>query len=202
MRSFGAMFFPLSLAPAVCLAQNDPPVAVASADRTEIAAGEQVCFDGSQSHDPENGPLAYRWTLPHEQLSAEVAFCHTFDTVGSFTVTLRVTDDAGGWDLDFLSITVGLPSGACCLGTLCLQSSSDACTGSFQGQGTTCGTLDNPTTCCPANFNQTGGLTVQDIFDFLAAYFGGDPAADFNGLAGLSVQDIFDYLAAYFTGCP
>jgi len=26
---------------------------------------------------------------------------------------------------------------------------------------------------CPADFNQTGGLTVQDLFDFLAAYFRG-----------------------------
>jgi hypothetical protein len=55
---------------------------------------------------------------------------------------------------------------------------------------------------CPADFNNSGMISVQDIFDFLAAYFGNDPAADFNGQGGISVQDIFDYLAAYFTGCP
>jgi hypothetical protein len=54
---------------------------------------------------------------------------------------------------------------------------------------------------CPADFNRTGGITVQDIFDFLAAYFAGDPRADFNQAGGLSVQDIFDFLAAYFAGC-
>ncbi len=54
---------------------------------------------------------------------------------------------------------------------------------------------------CRADFNNAGGLTVQDIFDFLAAYFAGLPAADFNGAGGLTVQDIFDYLAAYFAGC-
>jgi Zn-dependent metalloprotease len=55
---------------------------------------------------------------------------------------------------------------------------------------------------CPADFNQSGGITVQDIFDFLAAYFAQLPSADFNHAGGITVQDIFDFLAAYFTGCP
>ncbi|GEM_PF-2205528 len=54
---------------------------------------------------------------------------------------------------------------------------------------------------CAADFNGTGGTTVQDIFDFLAAYFSTDPRADFNGVGGVTVQDIFDFLTAYFTGC-
>jgi hypothetical protein len=55
---------------------------------------------------------------------------------------------------------------------------------------------------CPADFNSSGAVTVQDIFDFLAAYFSGNPSADFNGSGVVSVQDIFDFLAAYFAGCP
>jgi hypothetical protein len=54
---------------------------------------------------------------------------------------------------------------------------------------------------CPADFNESGTISVQDIFDFLAAYFANDLHADFNGSGGLSVQDIFDFLAAYFAGC-
>lgn len=54
---------------------------------------------------------------------------------------------------------------------------------------------------CAADFNADLVVSVQDIFDFLAAYFSGDASADVSG-GGLSVQDIFDYLAAYFTGCP
>jgi beta-glucanase (GH16 family) len=57
------------------------------------------------------------------------------------------------------------------------------------------------TTACPADFNGAGGLTVQDIFDFLSAYFGADNRADFNGDGVLSVQDLFDFLASYFGGC-
>ena len=59
-----------------------------------------------------------------------------------------------------------------------------------------------PTPACPADFNQSGTLTVQDIFEFLGAYFGGAAGADFNGAGGITVQDIFDFLAAYFAGCP
>jgi hypothetical protein len=54
---------------------------------------------------------------------------------------------------------------------------------------------------CPADFNENGVVSVQDIFDFLVAYFAADAAADFNASGAVSVQDIFDYLAAYFAGC-
>jgi hypothetical protein len=53
---------------------------------------------------------------------------------------------------------------------------------------------------CPADFNSSGGLEVQDIFDFINAWFSADPRADFNG-GGLAVQDIFDFLNAWFAGC-
>ena len=73
--------------------------------------------------------------------------------------------------------------------------------GTHNGVFSTCGFSFNFTTCCAANFNGFGGLSVQDIFDFLEAYFTGDPRADINGEGGVTVQDIFDYLAAYFTPC-
>ncbi len=94
------------------------------------------------------------------------------------------------------------PQGACCNGAACSFGTQAQCTGAYQGDNTACGPAGNPTTCCPANFNQAGGLSVQDIFDFLAAYFANSLSADFNSSGGLSVQDIFDFLAAYFTGCP
>jgi hypothetical protein len=56
------------------------------------------------------------------------------------------------------------------------------------------------TTCTP-DFNHSGGLSVQDIFDFLNAWFAGNIAADFNHSGALSVQDIFDFLGAWFAGC-
>jgi len=63
------------------------------------------------------------------------------------------------------------------------------------------GTPDECQTICRADFNNSGALSVQDIFDFLAGYFSHDPRADFNTSGAISVQDIFDFLAAYFAGC-
>lgn len=58
-----------------------------------------------------------------------------------------------------------------------------------------------PAAVCLADFNQSGSVTVQDIFDFLSAYFSGSPTADTNGAGGVTVQDIFDFLSLYFIGC-
>lgn len=64
---------------------------------------------------------------------------------------------------------------------------------------------------CRADFNQTGGLTVSDIFSFLAAWFAGctgqstspclSQNADFDSSGGLTVTDIFAFLTAWFAGC-
>jgi hypothetical protein len=54
---------------------------------------------------------------------------------------------------------------------------------------------------CPADFNRDQHVTVQDIFDFLDAWFAGNPDADFNMDGATNVQDIFDFLSAWFTGC-
>jgi len=54
---------------------------------------------------------------------------------------------------------------------------------------------------CRADFNNSGAVSVQDVFDFLTAYFSQNLAADFNDSATVSVQDIFDFLTAYFAGC-
>jgi len=97
-------------------------------------------------------------------------------------------------------------SGACCITGSCFINTPAECAAIgagavWSGPDTTCGTTGNPTTCCPANFNMVNGLGVQDLFDFLLAWFAGTPAADFNGVNGVGIQDLFDYLVAYFSGC-
>jgi V8-like Glu-specific endopeptidase len=93
-------------------------------------------------------------------------------------------------------------TGTCCVGTTCSVSTQTNCAGSFGAIGSTCqGTVENPITCCRANFNATGGVTTLDIFDFLSTWFTGNLASDFNQNGSLSVQDIFDFLEAWFAGC-
>jgi hypothetical protein len=52
---------------------------------------------------------------------------------------------------------------------------------------------------CHCDWNQSGALSVQDIFDFLTGYFSNN--GDFNASGSTTVQDIFDFLACYFAGC-
>jgi hypothetical protein len=58
-----------------------------------------------------------------------------------------------------------------------------------------------PTHPCRPDFNGSGTLDSQDVFDFLGAWFAGDARADFNGVDGVEVTDIFAYLEAWFQGC-
>lgn len=61
--------------------------------------------------------------------------------------------------------------------------------------------LDVPSQVCIADFNGVGGVTGQDVFDFLAAWFSQTPSADVNGSGTFTVQDVFAFLQAFFTGC-
>lgn len=93
-------------------------------------------------------------------------------------------------------------AGACCTGTVCaIATDAAACAGSFQGAGSACGPPGNPTTCCKANFNQTGGVSIDDLFLFLNAWFSNDPSADIGGTSGVSIDDLFLFLNLWFTGC-
>lgn len=55
---------------------------------------------------------------------------------------------------------------------------------------------------CLNDINRDGSVTVQDIFDYLQAYFSNNLTADVSNDGLLSVQDIFDFLTLYFAGCP
>ncbi len=97
------------------------------------------------------------------------------------------------------------PTGACCSGSTCSITTQAACTGPttrFVGAGIGCNPTGNFTTpCCQADFSQSAGVTIQDIYDFLTAWFNADPRANLNG-ATISVQDLFDFVTAWFAGCP
>ncbi len=52
---------------------------------------------------------------------------------------------------------------------------------------------------CRCDWNLSGGVTLQDLFDYLTSYFSGH--GDFSGDGTSTVQDLFDFLACWFGGC-
>lgn len=94
----------------------------------------------------------------------------------------------------------GLPSGLNDRGELVLRVSYLGPAGTSDGSGTGIFVVTLPR--CRADFNGVGGVTLQDIFDFLGAWFGFDPKSDYNGDGDTSLQDLFDFLALWFAGCP
>ncbi len=54
---------------------------------------------------------------------------------------------------------------------------------------------------CAADYNRSGSISVNDIFDYLSDWFIGAYRADVNGDGTVNVQDIFDFLTSWFAGC-
>jgi hypothetical protein len=109
---------------------------------------------------------------------------------------------SGAFIANFIGVT---STGACCTGATCSLVPSVSCSGlntRFVGAGTACNATGNAVTpCCLADFNASGDVSIQDLFDFLAAWFALTPAADINRAGGTTVQDLFDFLTAWFAGC-
>jgi len=89
---------------------NLPPEAIPTADKMTVTVGEQVCFYGSQSYDPEGGPLIYYWNFGDESDPvASATVCHAFVAADTYTVNFIVTDEHGATDSNVIPITVNPP---------------------------------------------------------------------------------------------
>lgn len=76
---------------------NRAPTAVAAANPTSGPAPLDVSFSSTGSSDPDGDPLTYDWDFgdgsPH---STSASPSHTYTAAGTFTATLRVSDNRGG----------------------------------------------------------------------------------------------------------
>lgn len=94
----------------------DLPVADAGPNQSTFE-GTEVCLDGSNSHDPAQRELVYRWdvvTVPDLSLIevsdlviAETSACFTPDAPGSFAISLVVENGIVESDPDFAFVAVG-----------------------------------------------------------------------------------------------
>lgn len=54
---------------------------------------------------------------------------------------------------------------------------------------------------CAGDFNGSGVASIQDVLDFLDAWFQGRLQADVNLSNTVTIADVFEFLSAWFAGC-
>jgi hypothetical protein len=92
---------------------NLQPVASAGSDQTltdtDSNGSERVTLNGSASADPDGSVVSWVWTESGTQIATGETPSITL-SVGSHTITLTVTDDAGVTDTDKVSVVVAVPA--------------------------------------------------------------------------------------------
>ncbi len=90
---------------------NAPPSAHASGPSSAYA-GEQICFSANASSDPDSDEITCNWDFDSSDgitnESAGRYVYHAFDTVGNFTITMRVFDEHGASNSTTLAIAVSI----------------------------------------------------------------------------------------------
>lgn len=128
------------------------------------------------------------------------AFSYT-PQANTATLTFASGLSAGTYDVSIADAVTATGNGQALDGEIVGNVASALPSGDGQPGGFAIYSFSVTAPSCPADFNQSGGLTVQDIFEFLNAWFAGQNAADFDGAGGLTVNDVFAFLNAWFTGC-
>ncbi len=87
---------------------NRSPQAVAQASPTSGDLPLTVNFDGTQSSDPDNDTLSFDWDFGDGSSHASAATAsHEYQTPGTYTATLTVSDGQGGQDTATIRIDAG-----------------------------------------------------------------------------------------------
>jgi PKD repeat protein len=85
---------------------NKPPVAAFTPTSNRLAAS----FDASASTDPDGTVESYAWDFGDGTTGAGRTASHTYDTAGTYTVTLTVTDNRGATTSVSKPVTVSTPT--------------------------------------------------------------------------------------------
>jgi len=81
------------------------PTAAFSTSPRQPTAAEATTFYGINSRDPDGQITSYEWTIDGETYDGQTVE-HTFDSAGTYTVELTVTDDSGETDTTTQSVEI------------------------------------------------------------------------------------------------
>jgi PKD repeat protein len=84
---------------------NQPPIANANGPYNSIL-GQSIAFSSAGSNDPDGTTLSYSWDFDDGNSSTQANPSHTYAAVGSYNVTLTVTDADGASDSQGTTATV------------------------------------------------------------------------------------------------
>jgi len=89
---------------------NQPPVAVASADRLSGSAPLSIEYQAAGSYDPDDGIAQFFWEFGDGGTYFGGTAYHTYSVAGTFITTLTITDQSGATADATLTITVDAPN--------------------------------------------------------------------------------------------
>ncbi|MDK2908158.1 MAG: mannan endo,4-beta-mannosidase, partial [Candidatus Woesearchaeota archaeon] len=72
---------------------NSDPVAVLKVNTTSALVYEDILFDASASHDPDDDDLTYSWDFGDGTSSTAEQVVHSYSKLGEYEVILHVSDD-------------------------------------------------------------------------------------------------------------
>jgi PKD repeat protein len=110
-------------------ASNQPPVASLTATPSATTVGVTIVMSGAGSSDPDGTIASYSWTFGDGTSGSGAVVSKSYSAAGTYTVTLKVTDNAGATSSTTSSVTIvnggsttiwvddSLPGGAGTFGT-------------------------------------------------------------------------------------
>jgi PKD repeat protein len=90
---------------------NDAPFADANASPQTAEPGSQVTFDASSSTDVDGSIVSYEWAFGDGTTATGQSVSHAYDSTGTYSATLTVTDNEGAVSSDVVTIQVSSTSG-------------------------------------------------------------------------------------------
>jgi parallel beta-helix repeat protein len=84
---------------------NQNPIAIITGS-TQATQGDEVSFDGSTSYDSDGTLVSYQWNFGDGIQATGAMQTHTYESEGTYTVSLTVTDNDAGTDTTTLSILI------------------------------------------------------------------------------------------------